>query len=355
VTLARLEVENFRCISSANLEFSPTRNVVTGENGTGKTSLLEAIYLLGSGHSFRSAPLNSLIRAEQHHFLVVGKLDQIYGGVTTVGVRCLGVETEFSVNGRPPGSLGDLVRHFPVQVIDPEIHRLLEDGPSRRRRFIDWGVFHVEHAFQNAWRYFNRAIKQRNAALKAGSSPDLHIWDADVVRYGELIGAYRQQYLAALRPFIDEVAKRLLSFEVELEYIQGWRRNSSLLEALDESRLRDLQRGTTSVGPHRAELVLKADGHPARDRISRGQQKMLACTLILAQQRHRASLGAAPGCLLLDDPAAELDVANLGKLLEIVDSLSVQLIVTALSDFGLEILRDGKLFHVEHGTVKAMA
>jgi DNA replication and repair protein RecF len=220
---------------------------------------------------------------------------------------------------------------------------------------MDWGVFHVEHAFQDAWRFFNRAIRQRNAALKSGSHAGLHIWDADLVKHGEVIHECRQRYLAALQPFVDDVAKRLLSFEVEAEYFQGWRRNICLQEALEENRLRDLQRGTTCSGPHRAELILKVDGHPARDRISRGQQKMLACTLILAQQLHRASLAVSPGCLLLDDPAAELDVVNLGKLLEIVNSLPVQLIVTALSDFGLEALKNGKLFHVEHGSIKAMA
>jgi len=146
-----------------------------------------------------------------------------------------------------------------------------------------------------------------------------------------------------------------LGEEVTLEYQKGWRQSLAFSDALKESRGRDQQRAATTVGPHRAELLLKVGNEVAKDRISRGQQKLLACSLLLAQQLHRASRSAHSACLLLDDPGAELDVENLQKLLGVISELPVQLIATSLSVSDLPLFKDAKKFHVEHGSVKAVA
>jgi DNA replication and repair protein RecF len=247
-----------------------------------------------------------------------------------------------------------LAKIFPVQVIDPEIHQLLEDGPRRRRMFLDWGVFHVEQSFHESWRRFNRALKQRNAQLKSGKS-NFGVWDIELAVHGLAVTQFRQMYIQSFAAFLTDVGRRLLRAEISIEYSQGWRKNIAFSEALTESRLRDQQRGTTTVGPHRADLVLKMDGNIAKDRVSRGQQKMLACCLILAQQLHRASLSTQSACLLLDDPAAELDVDNLGRLLDLVGELPVQLIATTVNSANLSLFKNAKKFHVEHGSVKAVA
>lgn len=354
MTLQYLEVKHFRCVASAKLELSAQCNVITGANGSGKTTLLEAIYFLGTGHSFRSSELASLIQTGHSDFLLTGKLDGINHLPSTISIHGRADHSEFKINGESANSLGELVRHFPVQVIDPEIHRLLEDGPSRRRKYIDWGVFHVEHSFYAAWKRFNRALKQRNTALKLKSRA-ADAWNNDIIVNGNAVTEYRKRYLESLTTFVDQVAKRLLNQQVSLDYQQGWKRTLELADALSESKESDLQRGVTSVGPHRADLVLKLGDFPAKNRISRGQQKLLACVLILAQQLHRTSIGAPPASLLLDDPGAELDLDNLGKLLQVVSELRVQLIVNTLSTSGLNALKNAKLFHVEHGNVKAMA
>jgi DNA replication and repair protein RecF len=335
------------------MDLSESRNLITGPNGAGKTSILEAIYLLGSGHSFKSASLDALIQGSAADFLVVGKFNDEQR--STIGVRCGLVERDFRLSGEPVKKLTDLASRFPVQVIDPEVHQLLEAGPGRRRRFLDWGVFHVEPAFRDSWRRFTRAIKQRNAALKTSRSTPFNIWDADVVTHGGLLTEQRLRYLTSLEPYIDEIGKKLLGESVRLEYLQGWRKNLSLAEALNESRTRDRERGVTSVGPHRADLNITVGGCDAKDRVSRGQQKMLACVLMLAQQFHRASLSAGKACLLLDDPAAELDVINLRRLLDVIAELPIQLIATSLSASNLSLFDSAKKFHVERGSVKAMA
>jgi DNA replication and repair protein RecF len=355
VLLTKIDIERFRCLESAQLEFNPRCNVIVGTNGSGKTSLLEAVFLLGSGHSFRSHQTNMLLQHGADSFQVVGKV----GGTLTLDV--LGVlgrsdSREFWVNGRAVRSAAELAIRLPVQVIDPEVHRLIEDGPNRRRQFFDWGVFHVEPQFHDAWRRYSRALRQRNAALRnSGGASSCHIWDQEIIEQGIKVANFRDRYLEALKPFVCELSEKLIGSEVVIEHQRGWRKDLEFEAALTANRVRDAAQGNTSVGPHRADLVLKIAGVAIRDRISRGEQKMLACVLILSQQLHRASIGAPPACLLLDDPAAELDVDNLGKLLSVVAQIPAQLIVTTLSTQVVQCLPTHRLFHVEHGNVKAVA
>jgi DNA replication and repair protein RecF len=337
------------------MEFARTCNVIVGPNGSGKTSVLEAIFLLGSGHSFRCHRTDTLIRVGTESFQVVGKVDGP-SGQEVLGIQGSVDAKEFRIHGRPVRSAAELALQLPVQAIDPEVHRLIEDGPTRRRRFLDWGVFHVEPRFHGAWRRYHKALRQRNAAFRSTARPYAHrIWDQELIEQGDQIAAFRDSYLEGLHPFVFEVSRRLLGEEVVIEHQRGWRRNQGLAEALAGAEARDMVRAGTSVGPHRADLVLKIAGVPVRDRISRGQQKILACVLILAQQLYRASTSTLPACLLLDDPAAELDVDNLRILLNLVTEIPAQLIITALSTEALNCLPKFRLFHVEHGNIRAMA
>ena len=355
MSLSCLEIEQFRCIEKAHIEFAADANLIIGKNASGKTSLLEAIFLMGTGHSFRTHQTDLLIRRGQSSFTTVGKLSN-QQGLEVVGIRGNADSKDIRVNGQTAKSLAELALRLPVQVIDPEIHRLLEDGPNRRRRFIDWGVFHVEHRFHDAWRRYQRALRQRNAALRSKQSPNVfRVWDQELVEQGELVANLRDTYLDSLLPYINQLGQRLLGCSIEAEHQRGWKRQLSLEAAMAEGVARDQLRGTTCNGPHRADVVFKLANVSAKDRISRGQQKMLACVLILAQQLHRVATGAVPACLLLDDPAAELDVDNLGKLLEIVTTLPAQLVVTSLSGEVREFFPQAKMFHVEHGKVQAMA
>jgi len=355
MSLSSLDIEQFRCIEKAHLELSTETNLILGKNASGKTSLLEAIFLMGSGHSFRTSQTQLLIRHGQTCFTTVGKILNKQG-MEVIGIRGGEDSKEARVNGEAAKSLADLALRLPVQVIDPEVHRLLEDGPNRRRRFLDWGVFHVEQGFHDAWRRYQRALRQRNAALKAKQALNaLRVWDQELSEQGELVADYRDRYLEALQPFSTQLGHELLGTKIEMEHQRGWKRHSTLRDALGDSLSKDQLRGSTSVGPHRADLVLKLADISAKDRVSRGQQKMLACALILAQQAHRAAIGASPACLLLDDPAAELDVDNLWKLLKVVTTIPAQLVVTSLNKDVQNFFPHARLFHVEHGTVQAVA
>jgi DNA replication and repair protein RecF len=355
MTLLQLDVEQFRCIERARLELHPQVNLIVGQNASGKTSLLEAIFLLGTGRSFRTHQTELLIRTGTDQFLAVGKINGRQGA-EILGIRGAQDIKEIRINGSAAGSLADLALRLPVQIIDPEVHRLVEDGPVRRRRFMDWGVFHVEHQFHDTWRRYQRALRQRNAGLKAKQAATaLRVWDQELAEQGTRVADFRDEYIAALKPFVRDLGQELLGLEIELEHQRGWRRQAELATVLADSLQRDLQRGMTAAGPHRADLLLKIQNLQAKDHVSRGQQKMLACVLILAQQLHRVTTGAPPACLLLDDPAAELDVDNLRKLLAAIARVPAQLVVTALTNNLLEFFPPARVFHVEHGFVQAVA
>ena len=172
--------------------------------------------------------------------------------------------------------------------------------------------------------------------------------------YGEAVDRHRSAYAAELKPVFEQLADQLLPAGATFDYRRGWPASESLADALASRRSRDQQLRTTTCGPHRADLVLKSQGALARDLVSRGQQKMLACAFILAQVQLRAEDAIVPTCLLLDDPAAELDVDNLGKLLAAVASIPSQLIVTSVAEAGLSGVNIRRKFHVEQGRFTPM-
>ena len=350
--LSWLRVEQFRCLEAVEIELDPHFNLFVGQNASGKTSLLEALFFLGRGRSFRSRKLDAIIRQGQKAFTVVGRV-RTADGETVLGIRGQRDATEIRVGGRSAASAGELAAHFPPQVIDPEIHKLLEEGPGRRRRFLDWGVFHVEPGFLLAWQRYHKALRQRNAALKQGLAVGyVTAWDPELVESGELLAQQRQDYLAALAGPLAEMGQALLAAEVHLAYHRGWPEGHSLAEALQSSLERDQRYRATQSGPHRADIAVKVAGHAAKERVSRGQQKLLAAGLTLAQIRLQEEASSGRSALLLDDPAAELDSENLERLLAVVRTLPVQLIVTSLRKDIAGLPDSGRRFHVEHGTVR---
>ncbi len=355
MALARVEIDEFRCIERAQLRFDPHYNLFVGPNASGKTSLLEAIFFLGRGRSFRTRRLDRLIRQGKEAFRVVGWVES--GGRSTVlGISGSRQSTEIRIGGAPAGGAAELANHFPPQIIDPEVHKLLEEGPQRRRRFLDWGVFHVEPQFLEVWQRYHRALRQRNAALKPNSDPrTAAIWDTELLAAGTRLDEMRRSYLALLAPTLAEYGRHLLGLDVTLSYQAGWAQGETFEEALARSADRDRRFGITHVGVHRGDVGVRVEGQLARERVSRGQQKLLAAALTLAQLAVQEARAPGSGALLLDDPAAELDGQRLGLLLELVRALNVQLFVTALRADLPGLGHPGAMFHVEQGRVTQVA
>jgi DNA replication and repair protein RecF len=350
MSLASLQISAVRSIATATLDLRPGLNLVFGANGSGKTSILESAFLIGRGRSFRTRHTEQLIGRGQDRLRLFA--------TTSAPAHRIGFEylRDESYAGRLDGedirSLAELPGAFFVEVIDPEVHRLVEGAPGERRRWLDWGVFHVEPSFLESWLRFSRTLKQRNAALRQNMDPTT--WEPELVAQGEKIALARAEWLKSVHPFWQEAVLRLSGLRVDMGYYQGWAADRTLAEVLAEGRERDRVRGSTLTGPQRADVKLTVEGRPAREVLSRGQQKLVAAALVLALLQRLRDDHSTPPTLLLDDPAAELDTQRLGALVEMVKGLNCQLIVTSLhadlSNFGIP----ERVFHVERGVVTSL-
>jgi DNA replication and repair protein RecF len=354
VALKRIRVRSIRCLADLDIELAPGRNYLYGPNGAGKTSFLEAIHLLGRGRSFRTRHVKNLLQHGAVELTVVGDIS--HAGLTeTVGVRFSGGHLEIHVDGVSHTGLETLARRLPVHVIDPQQHELVEGGPSVRRRYLDAGVFHVEPRYLDAWRSYRRVLAQRNSALKLEvAAEEITTWNQALTEAGREVHAARERYFDALSPAVQGIGSRLLGRALTVGYQRGWNRELDLADALASSLERDVATGYTQVGPHRADMSLRLEGAAVRDAASRGQQKLVVATLVLAQIVVANAAPGPRGTLLVDDPAAELDRAAVERLLNELWTLDAQLVLTGLARESLEPARGYSLFHVEQGRVEAL-
>jgi len=352
--LLAVQIEDLRCIRHAELQLDPALTLISGPNAAGKTSILEAIFYLGRGRSFRTRQIERLVRSGASGLTLIGHVAADPRPLV-LGIHASKEGTEARMGGRPVASLADLATVFPVQVIDPNVHKLIEEGPSGRRRAMDWGVFHVEPAFAGDWQRFHRALKQRNAALRAQLPADaIRAWDTEMVSAGTSLSIARQRYVDALGPVFERLAEYLAGLDLAATLSRGWPIEEPLEAAVAKAWLQDIRVGTTTVGPHRADLRIRVGGFLARDRVSRGQQKLVAAALVLAQLELLKSTSGRPGTLLLDDPAAELDKTRLQKLMQQVHQLGAQVIATSTANTIEGLGTPGTTFHVEQGEVARM-
>jgi DNA replication and repair protein RecF len=353
VNLRSIRISNLRCIEKVELELPPGLTLLFGDNGSGKTSLLEAIFLLGRGRSFRTRSTERLIRRGTDHLRVIGQVDGSFNEPISLGFEAQSTGTVARVAGQTVRSLAELSQAFAVQVIEPGVHKLLEEGGHRRRRWMDWAVFHVEPQFVDTWSRYTRILRQRNAALRSDPAQTVP-WDGELARAGEEIAAARGRFIEALEPYWRQTVEALTSLDVELHYSRGWSAERTLAEALALAKPRDTLRQVTHVGPHRADVSVRLNGRAAREMLSRGQQKLVAVAMTLVQMKLlQARLGLTP-TLLLDDPAAELDPQRLRGFIDQVDQLRTQLIVTSLGPESRLFGTPERTFHVDQGRVQPL-
>jgi DNA replication and repair protein RecF len=372
--LTELTISNFRCIR--HLEIKPTSgiNLILGPNGAGKTSILESIFCLSRGRSFRANNLVKLIQDAQSSCIVRAKLESdITHQLALQAFRDQSnAKYQAKIDGEPVKSLAELSRILPAIILDPAIHKLIEDGPSLRRQFLDWGVFHVEPQFMQEWRRYQRALKQRNVGLKKGISQNqLQAWTDILITSGLYIDQARKNYIDSLLPNVAQIATELLDTDIKLTYRSGWAKELSFTEAIEKSRQREQKTSLTLVGPHRADLVIQVGDleitrseetdtlddssdeafYKVQQRVSRGQQKLIAASLILSQALHFKEKHQIPPILLIDDPFAELDTNHSNRLLQEINKLNAQTFITTLNSLDHPIFKNAKKFHVEHGEI----
>lgn len=347
--LSRLEIENIRNLHLVRVDLSPGFNGLYGLNGSGKTSFLEALYILGRGTSFRTKDLSRVLRNSEQHFLITAKLEPL--GIS-IGVEYQPQGALFRIGGQSAKSRLELASLLPLLFISPDSHSLISEGPQYRRRFLDWGVFHVEPGFLPVWRRYQRTLKQRNKAL--GIPGIEEAWDSELVHAAEEITQMRRDYLRKLDPYVDQYVQRLVDMDkVTLTFVCGWRHNYDYAAILRDSLPQDREYGFTRQGPHRADVIIKVGNRPAQDILSRGQQKLLVIALLLAQVALLNEATFVCPVILVDDLAAELDVNHRQRLLVVLSELKAQVIFAVTEQKALAASGEIPIhwFHVEQGRI----
>ncbi|MFT6310385.1 MAG: DNA replication and repair protein RecF [Porticoccus sp.] len=358
--LNRLKVTDVRNIRSATLlQFSQT-NLIYGANGSGKTSLLECINMLGLGRSFRGLQMKPVINNEAEHCTVFGELSTASGGTSPVGVaKSRKGETKLKLDGELITSVAPLAELLPLQLISTDTHLLLSGSPKIRRQYIDWGLFHVEHEFLFYWRRLQQALKQRNSLLRRGriSSIDMDPWEQQLSAASDIIHGFRSSYIAALNIVFKDTLAALYDEheEIELHYSCGWDTDKQYSQYLIDNREKDAQRGFTQAGAHRADLKVKVGKLAAADVLSRGQQKLLVAALRLSQGKLLQQQTGRKAIYLVDDLPAELDKRHRQRFVSALFETGSQVFITCVEAEDLvEAYTDKEqpaMFHVEHGKV----
>jgi DNA replication and repair protein RecF len=356
MTMLKLDIYSVRNIRRASITPSPAINFIYGENASGKSAFIEALFILGRAKSFRSATIKPVINFDDEQLIVSGRLETPSGQQLNLGVQMDNKSFSCRINQQSSQKRASLAYALPLQLIHPKSYELLDAGPQARREFLDWGVFNHDPAFLPAWRNFKKALLQRNSLLKTRRAGQINVWDKELVKYGTIVHHSRQSYLLKLQPVFIEFLKRFLNLEeLELKILPGWDIDRDYGQVLQDELEKDIRYGFTHSGSHRADLHLSIRNRPAKEIVSRGQLKLLVISLKLAQVQLLGNELGCSGCVLVDDFAAELDVVNRAKLLQQLSEMDCQVFITAteLSDFGdLTRLNNYKMFHVEHGDIK---
>jgi DNA replication and repair protein RecF len=353
-----LHIHHVRGLEETSLSLGPSLNLLVGDNGAGKTSVLEAVSILSVGRSFVTPRIKSVIAFDQPSLTVFGHVrneSEIHRMAIQISRED---DRKLRLDGATVRGQAALSRLLPVLQITPHATNLVSGTPGDRRRFLDWGAFHWSGGGASIFSSFRRALLQRNTALRSGilNIESLKPWDKQISEYGEAIDGWRRAFLNNLTPLFESLCQRFeLGIELKLSYKNGWGLGM-LSAALEQSRHRDVRARATLVGPQRADFEIDRCGERAADTLSRGQLKIANLALVLSQLQAASRLGISP-VLCLDDIGAELDGEFLSRVWHVIMESGVQVFATGISvdRTGLDSgwLRDANVFHVKHGIVES--
>ena len=349
--LAQLTIATLRNISDMSIEPDPNINLIVGNNGSGKTSLLESIHLLALGRSFRTNTLKYIIQFGQQQSRIIAKTDM---GIP-IGLQ-IDVNTGLTIraNNAPLKKISELANQLPLQLIPANCHQFFEQGPRYRRQLIDWGLFHVEPEFNYHWQSYRKILQQRNAAIRQRKNiNEIQLWDGQLVAHAEKISDYREQQLVALLAEFEVLFPQLCpefdSATFSLRYQHGWSKDKPLADLLVLSIETDQKLGYTRLGSHAADWSFKINDMDPSHLLSRGQQKAFYLALCMAQAELKQKATQANSLLLLDDISSELDTHHQQRVLTILSSLPTQTFITSTNP--LPAKDTMRMFHVEQGHI----
>lgn len=349
MSVSQFNIHSFRNIQQAQLSLHPSFNLFYGKNGSGKTSLLEALYLLSAGYSFKTRETRPLIRYGDPHLTVFARtMDD-----ETISIRKINAgPTQVYLNSQSCLNSSMLARFLPCLVFYQDIFQVIDAGPSLRRSLLDWGVFHVKHDYHHLWREYRHVLKQRNALLRQKPNRKAIIpWDLQLVRLAHDLDHLRKTYFKDWKLVFQAYLQQLSDLECTIEYYRGWReRGEELGDILEEQFVADCQRQYTQSGAHQADIRIETAHSTAKQGLSRGQQKIILIALKLAQG-HLLN----KNCLyLFDDMTSELDLTHIQRVIECLKGIKGQKMITVLNNNSLDTQMcglDANYYLIENGVV----
>ncbi|MGL5743441.1 MAG: DNA replication/repair protein RecF [Legionella sp.] len=327
--LTELRIHHLRNILSAQLALNSRFNFVFGSNGSGKTSVLEALYLLSCGHSFRSREISPIISHEQSSLTVFARAQQ----QETISIQKSSSEpTQIKLNNQFCASTSQLAYALPCQIFYSDIFQIIDAGPSVRRNLLDWGLFHVKQNYLAIWKEYKKVLKQRNALLKR-HAPYSHfiLWDKQLGELAFQLDQLRAEYFISWECEFKQVLSELCELDCSLKYFKGWDRKHSgkeLQELLIDCFDSDKRKQYTQYGAHQADILIEINHNRARQFLSRGQQKIILIALKLAQ----ANMINSECLYLIDDLPAELDELHQKRLMTYLSTRKGQYVITSTTN-----------------------
>jgi len=359
MSLGSLSISSIRNLADAEFPLSPGVNVFYGDNGAGKTSVLEAIHILAMARSFRLSRTRTVVSQSSTECLVAAS-SQLFKRLAVR--RTQKGQYQIRQDGQAISSFADLIHLIPLQLIHADSFALLEGTPGDRRQFLDWGVFHQFKDFHNDWQRLQKSLKNRNSLLRSGriERSELDVWEREYLSSAEHIDSLRKQYLEGFVPCFHEVLSQLIDLpDLRIHYYRGWDKDRPLNVVLDGQRDRDIKLGYTQSGPQRADMRIKVGKQNAADILSRGQQKLVVCALKIAQSLYLQKTQAQKTVFLMDDLPSELDRHHIQKLGALMEGLNCQVFMTCVDPEPLKYFwkkpDQVSMFHVEHGVVRQVS
>ena len=335
----------FRGLQDNNYDLSNI-NLVIGDNGTGKTSLLESVYvsLLGTPLNSFSSAGKDLSRNSCGSLLSESTLKNDREQEYTQGFVLSNHSKKLTSNGNKV-SAREAFLQTPICLIDSNVEKVSSESPEYRRRLVDRSVFHVEQKHAESYKKLQKALKQRNRSIKNGERESVvRSWDAVISNEGESVTEHRRRFAKCLQEEIDVIGRSILKKEINLEFTNGWG-DETLAAYLDRNTTRDIAARRTLGGPHRADLLISIDGKPAKEYSSKGEEKQMSLTVSFGISRLIENKTGAIPMLLVDELESGLDEAALERIAQYIKSLKNQLFITTLEHHRIKEILGGKTIH----------